>query len=85
MNEEQNAAERLAALEERQRGDEMRLDSLEKLTESVRETVYEIRCLRADVNELKARGIKRYETAVAAAIAAAVTACVTYLAQAMIR
>ena len=83
----------LARQEEQIKGLARRMDNLEKLTESVNSlalsverltnqqatTEGQITALTGDVNELKDKPVKRWDTAIAAIISALIGAGITYL------
>lgn len=75
MDNESEIRERLAAIEQDCKSTHRRLDSLEKLTESVHIIATETKAMREDVNditsrvdEIEKRPSKRYDTIISAVI-----------------
>ena len=85
-NEQKEMWERLTAVEQSTKSAHHRIDTLDKLTESVHVIATETKAMREDVNditsrvdEIEKRPTKRYETVVGAIITVLVGAVIGYI------
>ncbi len=85
-NEQKEMWERLTAVEQSTKSAHHRIDTLDKLTESVHVIATETKAMREDVNditsrvdEIEKRPTKRYETVVGAIITVLVGAVIGYV------
>ena len=77
-NEQKEMWERLTAVEQSTKSAHHRIDTLDKLTESVHIIATETKAMREDVNEIEKKPNKRYETVVTAVITALVGGLIGY-------